>query len=266
MDVQKKYEALAGWARERLGISEISHRWSAQDVSTADGIPFVGRYHRGARHLWVGTGFGQWGMTGGTAAGLLLAELIMGLTPDDERELFDPHRFDLRSPPALARRNGVVAAHLVGDMSRTVLTKATQDLGPGKAQVCRVGTSMFATFRDDDGLVHVVFAHCTHLGCLLAINNAERPTVARSASLRQAVSSVANLPTAPSGKVYELWLQQGTAMVKTGSYQAARRTPSCSVIDVRVSVCGHGGGGRLRQALRKLPRRRPLLRGPRRPR
>jgi len=175
VDVEERYAALARWARKRLGINEISHRWSAQDVGTADGIPYVGRYHRRARHLWVGTGFGQWGMTGGTAAGLLLlASLIEGTAPEDERALFDPARLDLRSVPTLVRRNGVVAAHLVGDMSRTSLTTATRDLGRGEAEVCRVGTSLVAAYRDDDGVVHAVSAHCTHLGCVLAFNNAER--------------------------------------------------------------------------------------------
>jgi Anti-sigma-K factor rskA/Putative zinc-finger len=41
-------------------------------------------------------------------------------------------------------------------------------------------------------------------------------TVVRSSSLKKAVIVTANLPAAPKGKVYELWLQQGTAMVKAG--------------------------------------------------
>jgi anti-sigma factor RsiW len=41
-------------------------------------------------------------------------------------------------------------------------------------------------------------------------------TVVRSASLNRAVIAVANLPAPPVGKVYELWLQHGSAMVKAG--------------------------------------------------
>ncbi|MDQ1537085.1 MAG: hypothetical protein QOE58_1478 [Actinomycetota bacterium] len=41
-------------------------------------------------------------------------------------------------------------------------------------------------------------------------------TVVRSASLRKAVLLTANMPAAPQGKVYELWLQQGRTMVKAG--------------------------------------------------
>lgn len=41
-------------------------------------------------------------------------------------------------------------------------------------------------------------------------------TVVRSPSLNQAVIQTANMPDAPAGKVYELWLQQGGKMVKAG--------------------------------------------------
>jgi len=41
-------------------------------------------------------------------------------------------------------------------------------------------------------------------------------TVVRSASLKKAVIVTANMPNAPEGKVYELWLQQGETMIRAG--------------------------------------------------
>jgi hypothetical protein len=41
-------------------------------------------------------------------------------------------------------------------------------------------------------------------------------TVVRSISLKKAVIVTANMPVAPAGKVYELWLKQGSALVKAG--------------------------------------------------
>ena len=46
--------------------------------------------------------------------------------------------------------------------------------------------------------------------------------VVRSPSLKKAVIVTANLPAAPTGKVYELWLQQGTEMVRAGLMPAGR--------------------------------------------
>lgn len=47
-------------------------------------------------------------------------------------------------------------------------------------------------------------------------------TVVRSPSLKKAVIVTANMPDAPQGKVYELWLQQGTEMVRAGLMPAGQ--------------------------------------------
>ena len=52
-------------------------------------------------------------------------------------------------------------------------------------------------------------------------------TIVRSTSLKKAVIVTANMPDAPTGKVYELWLQQGSAMVKAGFMPAG---PSNTVL------------------------------------
>lgn len=175
IDVEDRYRSLAEWAAKHVGLHRVSHRWSAHDMSTVDSVPFVGRYHPAARHLWVATGFGQWGMTGGTAAGLLLRDLITG-EDNPGAALFDPNRFDLGSAGSLLTNNITVAKHLVGD-HLGALRESTRldDLAAGEAKVMRVGGSMVAAYRSgDDGMLHTVGAHCTHLGCLVAFNNAEK--------------------------------------------------------------------------------------------
>lgn len=47
-------------------------------------------------------------------------------------------------------------------------------------------------------------------------------TIVRSPSLKKAVIVTADMPAAPAGKVYELWLQQGPAMVRAGLMPAGR--------------------------------------------
>ena len=78
VNVERRYRRLADWADAHANLHRVTHRWSAHDMSTVDGVPYVGRYLPGTANLWVATGFGQWGMTGGTAAGHLLAARILG--------------------------------------------------------------------------------------------------------------------------------------------------------------------------------------------
>ncbi|MEU3273115.1 FAD-dependent oxidoreductase [Saccharomonospora sp. NPDC006951] len=173
VDVGARYAALAE-AAAGFGVTSLTHRWSAHDLSTVDGVPYVGRYHPGSKRLWVAAGFGQWGMTGGTAAGLLLDRLIRGDDPP-EAGLYDPNRFDPRSAPALARDNLTVAKYFVGDHVRALGGETRADsLRPGEGAVTRAGFRFAATYVAEDGGRHTVNARCTHLGCLVAFNNAEK--------------------------------------------------------------------------------------------
>jgi glycine/D-amino acid oxidase-like deaminating enzyme/nitrite reductase/ring-hydroxylating ferredoxin subunit len=174
IDVRQRYERLAAWAAAHLGVNELTHRWSAHDMSTLDSVPYVGRYHPASRNLWVATGFGQWGMSGGTAAGLLLNDLLLGRDNDSER-LYDPNRFDARSALALARDNATVARHFVGDRLAALRRRSgPESIGAGEGRVLMRGSSAVATYRAADGTLHEREAHCTHLGCLVSFNNAER--------------------------------------------------------------------------------------------
>ena len=66
---------------------------------TLDGVPYVGRYSRGTKGLYVATGFNKWGMTSSMAAARLLADLVQG-KENPWAELFSPSRRVLR--PQLA--------------------------------------------------------------------------------------------------------------------------------------------------------------------
>lgn len=175
IDVQAKHEQLAEWAHATLGLSTVTHRWSAHDMSTPDRVPYVGRYHLSAEHLWVATGFGQWGMTGGTLAGLLLSNLITGSADDDLRDLYDPWRVSLQSAPKVAKANLSVARHFGLDHAHAFLpSKRPADLCPDEAVVTRVGKQLVAAYRAQDSRLHAVSARCTHLGCVVNFNNAEK--------------------------------------------------------------------------------------------
>ena len=173
VDVEARYNSLAA-AAAGLGITAVTHRWSAHDMSTVDSVPYVGRYHPATRHLWVATGFGQWGMTGGTSAGLLLDGLIRG-EDSPYADLFDPNRFDLRSSLTLAQDNITVAKHFFGDQVRAAAgPSTTDDLRAGEGIVTGEGGRFAATYQAENGEQRTVSARCTHLGCLVAFNNAEK--------------------------------------------------------------------------------------------
>ncbi|MGW8764424.1 FAD-dependent oxidoreductase [Streptomyces sp. NPDC055815] len=113
--VRERYARLEAWARERLpGFADAQevHRWAAQDVHTADGLPCVGHEHPDTQHVYLATGFGGWGLTNGVAAGRLLTAHLTGAPRPAWTELLDPRRrLPARDLPGVVRRQTTVARH-----------------------------------------------------------------------------------------------------------------------------------------------------------
>ena len=92
--------------------------------------------------------------------------------------------------------------------------------GVAAAAVLATGGLVWHPWSPDTGTVQL-----TATQRVLQSNDAQRfekkvgdatATIVRSPGLKKAVIVTANMPAPPDGKVYELWLQQGTEMVRAG--------------------------------------------------
>ncbi|MEV5612498.1 FAD-dependent oxidoreductase [Streptomyces sp. NPDC052225] len=175
-DTQRRFERLTGWVEKHFPGAEPRYRWATQDAFPSDTVPLVGPLHPGARHTYVATGFGGWGLSGGIVAGSLLTALITGREKPAWAELYDPRRVRplLREAPSLLKQQADVAAHFVGDRLRSPDVDSADRLPPDTGAVLRTPEGRTAVYRDGDGKLHAVSARCTHLGCLVAFNAAER--------------------------------------------------------------------------------------------
>ncbi len=167
------YQRLEDVARQYWDVQQVTHRWSAQDPSSYDQLPIIGRYTPVSSRLFVAAGFMKWGLSGGTLAGMVLSDLISGRA-NPWAEPFNPNRVTLRSGPQLAQMNAKVAADFVGDRLRPGQVRSVDEVPRGEARVLRRGTRRTGVYRDENGAVHAVSLRCTHLGCLLRFNGAER--------------------------------------------------------------------------------------------
>jgi len=122
----------------------------------------------------MATGFAKWGMTGGTAAAIVLADELLGRENPWAR-LFDPSRLTLRaSAYRLIRENAEAGLRFVGDRITKPGRRSIDDLQPGEAGIVRHAGEKVAAYRDEDGTLTAVSPTCTHLGCQLNWNRAER--------------------------------------------------------------------------------------------
>jgi glycine/D-amino acid oxidase-like deaminating enzyme/nitrite reductase/ring-hydroxylating ferredoxin subunit len=168
---ERRYAALTGWLEERLPIQGVRYRWSTQDYDSADGLPYAG--YAGSGNVLTATSFGGWGMTNGTAAAVAIADLVIG-EAEEWADVYDVGRHHpVASGPTLVRENAKVAAHWMGDRLSTDGV-APADIGPGEAAVTEFDGDTLACYRDDLGALHALSAVCTHLGCIVTWNGAER--------------------------------------------------------------------------------------------
>ena len=168
------YEALEGWARKRFPVRSVDYRWSAQDYLPADNVPYIGRMIPGYGRLHVATGFKKWGMTHSAVAAMLLRDHITG-RHNPWSGLFKATRLNpLASAKEFAVHNLDVGLRFVGDRLLTLRPPPLEELAPGEAGIRELHGEKVAAYRDEDGRLHAVSGRCTHLGCLVAWNAAER--------------------------------------------------------------------------------------------
>lgn len=172
-DTRERYAALESWAHEHFPVASVEHRWSAQDYAPVDGLPFVGRQLPGSK-VFVATGFKKWGMTNGTAAGLLLADELTGRVNDLKPVLDATRQRTTLTSRDLYKENANVAERFVGDRLSSLRPPSADTLAPGEGGIVTCAGDKVAAYRDDTGGLHAVSPVCTHLGCLVSFNTAEK--------------------------------------------------------------------------------------------
>ena len=172
-DTRARYRSLEEYARSVFTIQSIDYHWSAQDYNTTDGAPYIGPLAPGHDRIFVATGFGKWGMTNGTAAGMILTDLILGRT-SPWAEVFDPARFQKQPefPEQVQKR--LRAAGGVVEVDAARFDRETAAIPPGEGKVVEVDGQKVAVFRDGQGRLHTLDPTCMHMGCTVAWNNAEK--------------------------------------------------------------------------------------------
>ena len=164
------WQRLEQWASDQLGAGQVLYRWSTQDLYSLDRLPFIGALDERSR-IFTATGFGGWGMTGGTAAAMLLRDLVEEVE-NPWAPLFDPGRLRLKAVPALVSKGAHDAKRLVADR----LVRDDRDIAQidaGSGQIVKLDGEKLAVSRTADGSLHAVSAVCTHLRCIVSWNDAE---------------------------------------------------------------------------------------------
>ncbi len=171
-NMAKHYENLLQFADRVFEVEDVLYRWSAQDYTTADEIPYAGRLTSKTPNIYVATGFRKWGMTNSVAAARVISDLIT-TGNSSWHDVYNPSRF---TPAASAKNFIVENADVAKQLITGKLAPVPEDieLEPGEGKIVEIRSEKAGAFRDENGQLHLVDTTCTHLGCELVWNSAER--------------------------------------------------------------------------------------------
>ena len=157
--------------RQLFPAATIDHRWSGQVIETNDGLPLIGESTPGQ---FVATGFSGNGMTFGTLAAMMAGDAF-AKRKNPWSQLFDVNRKKLL---------GGAWNYLVENkdypfyMAKEWLTKpdasSLREVKRGEGKIVLVGGSKIAAYRDEQGKLSVKSAVCSHMGCIVRWNGAEK--------------------------------------------------------------------------------------------
>lgn len=169
-DMQARYERLEAWARARFPVTTTRYHWSGQVMESSDGLAFIGHNPGDKENVYICTGDSGNGLTHGTIAGQLIADLILG-AENPYTKLYSPSRLPAASE--FAKENANVAAQYA-DWIKPGDVSDVEQVQPGEGAVVRRGLKMVAVYCDEDGGRHECSAVCPHLGAVVRWNPGEK--------------------------------------------------------------------------------------------
>ncbi|HYC82482.1 MAG TPA: FAD-dependent oxidoreductase, partial [Solirubrobacterales bacterium] len=164
------FHQLSSFAAEHFGHAGGGWRWSNEDYSPRDGLPYVGWAGPDGESPLVATGFDAWGLSNGAAAATILADLAEGR---DNRwaACFDASRHSLTGVGRLLKTAAQVTGDLVGGHLRA---HPAPSAASAEGDIVEIDGKAAGLHRGDDGALRAVSAVCTHMGCALGWNPVDR--------------------------------------------------------------------------------------------
>jgi glycine/D-amino acid oxidase-like deaminating enzyme/nitrite reductase/ring-hydroxylating ferredoxin subunit len=169
-NAKESFKRLEDVFRRIFPEAQAEHRWSGQVIESIDGLPFIGET---AERQFVATGFSGNGLTFGTVGAMMACDAAWG-RKNRWQALFDVRRKSLSSIWNYVRQNADYPYYLIKDRLVKSDDGSREDLAPGQGKIVRINGQRVAVFRNAAGEFIELSPVCTHLGCLVNWNEAER--------------------------------------------------------------------------------------------
>ncbi len=170
---EHRYDEIERWTREHFPMAQaVAYRWSGEVMEPSDGLAYLGRNPMDDDNVYVITGDSGNGMTHCTIGAMLVSDLV-ARRDNPWEALYDPSRKPVHGLADFASEQARTLARY-GEWLTGGDVDSVNEIAAGEGAVLRDGLRKIAVYRDAQGGLHAVSAKCTHLGCAVHWNSAER--------------------------------------------------------------------------------------------
>ena len=176
---QDSYGLLEEKAKQWYQNCEIKYRWSTRDCITLDKIPYIGEFSNTLPNMYVGTGFNKWGMTSSNVAARVITDKIIG-EENEYSEVFEATRLNpiVNKDEVKNMVSQTVKSLVVERIEEPEKVKndeiSLDDLKQETGQIIEWNGEKVGVYKDIEGKMFAVKPVCTHLGCILNWNGADK--------------------------------------------------------------------------------------------
>lgn len=173
-DPEKALENLEKYVREHYAVSSVKYRWSSQYYIPVDGFPYIGQMPEVSAGIYCATGYNGNGMMLGSIAAKILCDLIVKGESVYEK-VFSPSRLKpIDGFAEFVKENADVAYHFIADRLSVKETDSLKSIPKGSGKVVELDGKKIAAYHDEGGELHTLSPVCTHAGCIVNWNAAEK--------------------------------------------------------------------------------------------
>jgi glycine/D-amino acid oxidase-like deaminating enzyme/nitrite reductase/ring-hydroxylating ferredoxin subunit len=169
---EERYKLLESWMKTNFNVDEIIYRWSGQVMEPIDSLAYIGKSPMDKDNIFIATGDSGNGLTHGTIAGMLIADLING-NHNPYEHLYSPSRINMHGIQSFIKEfvPGFVSylKHKPGNDEFKI-----HEIAKSEGKVVEWEGKKCGVYRDKEDFLHIVDAECSHLKCIIKWNNDEK--------------------------------------------------------------------------------------------
>ena len=171
--LNNNYDELIKKAKSIYPNLIIEKKWSTQDATSVDKIPYIGKVCVFNNKILISTGYSKWGILNSMIAAKIIERRFLK-EPKKEDKVFKTTRYRVlkNSKEYIKIFKDAINYFILEKIS--LRNYCIKKLKKGEGKVFKRKGQIVGVYKDENGKIHGIIPLCTHLKCLLNFNILEK--------------------------------------------------------------------------------------------